>query len=77
IEGRGECPSIEFPETATHALSKDQRSLVIEVANIAVQQHKLRPFDVAMTMLSYGLDSFIGEAEAWAGSVKQAILECI
>ncbi|EDL67446.1 primase C 2 (PriCT-2) family [Vibrio campbellii HY01] len=77
IEGRGECPSIEFPETATHALSKDQRSLVIEVANIAVQQHKLRPFDVAMTMLSYGLDSFIGDAEAWAGSVKQAILECI
>ncbi|HFQ5115463.1 TPA: plasmid replication protein, CyRepA1 family [Vibrio vulnificus] len=77
IEGRKESPSLEFQEKATRNLSDDHRNVVNEVGNIAINQLGLNPFDVAITMLSYGLDSFIGNAEAWAGSVEQAIKECI
>lgn len=77
IEGGEERPSLEFPESATHDLSNDQRQLISTIAEIAIKGHRLRPFDVAVTMLAYGLDSFAGSAEAWAGSVKQAIEECI
>ncbi len=77
IEGGEERPSLEFQEKATRNLSNDQRNVVNEVGNIAINKLGLNPFDVAITMLSYGLDSFIGNAEAWAGSVKQAIKEGI
>ena len=77
IEGGEERPSLEFQEKATRNLSIDQRNVVNEVGNIAITKLGLNPFDVAITMLSYGLDCFIGNAEAWAGSVKQAILEGI
>ncbi|MDW1621501.1 plasmid replication protein, CyRepA1 family [Vibrio sp. Vb2853] len=77
IEGRGECPSIEFPETATHALSKDHVEVVYEVANIAVNEFKLDAAAVIKVMLEYGLENIEHSAKAWAGSIKQAIMEGI
>ncbi|MBD1559529.1 DNA primase [Vibrio sp. S9_S30] len=77
IEGGEERPSLEFQEKATYNLSNDQRNVVNEIGNIAINQLGLSPFDVAITMLSFGLDNFTGNAEAWAGTVKQAIKEGI
>ena len=77
IEGREESPSFAFLESATHILSDDHRNVILEVANIAVNEHKLDAVKVVHVMLEYGLENIKHSAQAWAGSVKQAIMEGI
>jgi glutaredoxin-related protein len=77
IEGGEERPSFEFPEKATSILSHDHRDVVYEVANIAVNEYQLDAAKVVKVMLEYGLENIKNSAQAWAGSVKQAITEGI
>lgn len=77
IEGGKKRPSFEFPEKATSILSHNQLDLVYEVANIAVNEYQLDAAKVVKVMLEYGLENIKNNVQAWAGSVKQAILECI
>ena len=74
-EREGEGFGFEFPEDAIKILSHDHRNVVYEVANIAVNEHKLDSKTVLKIMLEYGLEHIVDRAVAWAGSIKQAILE--
>jgi len=47
------------------------------VANIAVNEYQLDAGKVIQIMLEYGLENIRHSAKAWAGSVKQAIMEGI
>lgn len=75
FEGGEERSPLEFPEATLSHLSMDNVAVVNEVANIAVNTHGLSASKVLAVMLEYGLDSFEDRAEAWAGSIKQAIME--
>ncbi len=77
IEGGEEGSLFTFPESATLLLSDEHRSVVNEVANIAVNTHQLNAKQVVRVMLEYGLENIKSSAEAWAGSIKQVILEGI
>ncbi|MCL9783637.1 PriCT-2 domain-containing protein [Vibrio sp. S4M6] len=75
FEGREEEPTFKFPENTTNTLSSEQRSVVDEIARIAVDKHKLPAIKVIKLMVEYGLESFTHSVEAWAGSIRQAIEE--
>ncbi|EDP57127.1 plasmid replication protein, CyRepA1 family [Vibrio sp. AND4] len=77
IEGEEKRLSFEFPEKTTNVLSRNHRDVVYEVANIAVNEYQLDATKVVQVMLEYGLENIKNSALAWAGSVKQAIMEGI
>lgn len=77
VEGGEEQTPLEFPKNTLSNLSMDHVELVNEVAAIAINTHKLPRHKVLETMLAYELRNITGSAEAWAGSVKQAVEECL
>ncbi len=77
LEGGEKGSPLEFPTAATSHLSDEHRVLVNEVANIAVNKHELPADKVLALMLAYELENIKDSAEAWAGTIKQAIVEGI
>lgn len=74
IEGREEDPQIQVQIPATHTLSAKHRKVVQQVANIAVNKHKLPVDDVVALMQSEGLDVFSDNPEAWAGTIRDILV---
>ncbi|HCE4720355.1 TPA: PriCT-2 domain-containing protein [Vibrio parahaemolyticus] len=74
IEGREEDPQIQVQIPATHTLSAKHREVVQQVANIAVNKHKLPVDDVVALMQREGLDVFSDNPEAWAGTIRDILV---
>lgn len=74
FEGGEKGSPLEFPTEATTHLSDEHRALVNEVANIAVNKHELPADKVMELMEKEGLEVFSGNAEAWAGSIRDILV---
>lgn len=74
IEGREEDPQIQVQIPATHTLSAKHREVVQQVANIAVNKHKLPVDDVVALMQREGLEVFSDNPEAWAGTIRNILV---
>ncbi|WP_265572554.1 hypothetical protein, partial [Vibrio parahaemolyticus] len=67
-------PQIQVQIPATHTLSAKHREVVQQVANIAVNKHKLPVDDVVALMQREGLDVFSDNPEAWAGTIRDILV---
>lgn len=73
IERREEDPQIQVQIPATHTLSAKHREVVQQVANIAVNKHKMPADKVVALMEREGLDVFSSSPEAWAGTIRDIL----
>lgn len=74
IEGGEEDPQFQVQFPSAQTLSTEHREVVQLVANIAVNKHKLPADKVVALMEKEGLDVFSGNAEAWAGTLRDILI---